>query len=94
MSHDSENGQSMAVLISHSEFSRRLAILASSVPSWRPPLALREALLRTVAAVQAADQPEPLGIEFTAVHCSSMAQDITGYSGKVTLHAGLPWAAH
>ncbi|CAL1139146.1 unnamed protein product [Cladocopium goreaui] len=35
-----------------------LAILASSVPSWRPPLALREALLRTVAAVQAADQPE------------------------------------
>ena len=84
MSHDSENGQSMAVLISHSDFSR-LAILASSVPSWRPPLALREALLRTVAAVQAADQPEPLGsqnsLQFAAV-------------GKVTLHAGLPWAAH
>eukprot|EP00435_Cladocopium_sp_Y103_P059013 s172_g21.t1 len=38
-----------------------LAILASSVPSWRPPLALREALLRTVAAVQAADQPDFFG---------------------------------
>ncbi|CAK9105775.1 Putative helicase L115 [Durusdinium trenchii] len=35
-----------------------LAILAHSVPSWRPTPALREALLRTVAAAQAADQPQ------------------------------------
>eukprot|EP00438_Fugacium_kawagutii_P029214 Skav229549 [mRNA] locus=scaffold568:275738:288499:+ [translate_table: standard] len=39
-----------------------LAILSNSVPTWRPPLALREALMRTAAALQAADQPEPLGI--------------------------------
>lgn len=41
--------------------SQRLAILAHSVPSWRPTPALREALLRTVAAAQAADQPQTLG---------------------------------
>ena len=35
-----------------------LAILASSVPSWRPPAALRQALLHTAAAIQAADQPQ------------------------------------
>ena len=82
MSHDSENGQSMAVLISHSDFSRLALSLASSVPSWRPPLALREALLRTVAAVQAADQPEPLGsqnsLQFAAVQWHRISQDILG----------------